>query len=65
MADMGMGYAGIGAGSSSYSPGNDLHAAAEADPGVVVKTPAAKGKRGKTRGVRNYGATKAKYCGCC
>lgn len=64
MADMGMGYGMMGSGSgagASYSA-HDLHDAAAADPGVVVKTPA-KGKR--TRGVRNYGSTKAKYCGCC
>jgi hypothetical protein len=61
MADLGFG-SGYGMMGSSTMGGQDLHEAAAADPGVVVKTPQ---KKGKTRSVRNYGASKPKYCGCC
>jgi hypothetical protein len=55
MADLGLGSYGMlgssaGAG-GSVPAGQNLHEAAAADPGVVIKTPAA-GKK-KTRGVRN------------
>jgi hypothetical protein len=60
MADLGFGSYGMMGSGGAAAP--NVHDVAAADPGVVVKTPQ-KGK--KTRAVRNYGASKPKYCGCC